>query len=68
MTTHEPATPFWDGYRRSPEMTDKLVAAFRNALEANPESRACQILARRSYLFRDLWDEWDEDLLDLLEH
>lgn len=68
MTTHEPATPFWDGYRRSPEMTKLLVNAFRSALESNPEMRIAQLLANnglpdRPYLFHI----YDEDFLDLLE-
>ncbi len=60
-----PATPFSEGYRRSPEMTTKLVAAIAAALHTFPEQRLGQIIAN-AVRGCDLFGLYDEDLVDRL--
>jgi hypothetical protein len=44
MTDVTPATQFWDGYTRSPEVAEQLIAAIRDALYAFPTQRLGQII------------------------
>lgn len=53
-----PATPFWQGYERSTEVTALLVSAIRAALYARPEERLGQLLT--NVLGDDLFSVWDE--------
>ena len=62
-----PDTQFWDGYIRSPEMTERLVAAFKTTLEAHPETRAAQLLALLGLPDKPvMYHFYDEDFLILL--
>lgn len=60
----EPATPFWEGYRRSPEIEAQLVAAITHALHTNPTQRFGQLVVN---LFgADPFYVWDEDAISTL--
>ena len=61
--------PEWlfKGYERTPEMTEKLVAALRAALEAHPEQRLGQVICNYAVpQGRDLFCVYDEIVLDRL--
>jgi hypothetical protein len=63
----EPATPFWEGYKRTPEQTANLVAALSTALYTYDTMRVGQFLVN---LARgdDLFNMWDEELLSRIEN
>lgn len=60
----EPATPFWEGYKRSPEMVNEIVEALRLALYVSPTERVGQMLS--NIFGDDLRNLWDEDLVKRL--
>ena len=63
--------PFWQGYSRSPEVTERLISAIRAALYASPSERLGQILLNclpsDGYGQTDLFGVFDEDVIDALE-
>lgn len=63
-------TDFWKGYTRDPEMTEKVIAALRDAIYANPEMRIGQLLDNAlgpTIGFNsDLFNVYDETLLESL--
>jgi hypothetical protein len=62
----KPATPFMAGYSRSPEVTEQLVAAVRDALYALPTLRLGQLLSNvETY---DLFNIHDEDIIKALRN
>ena len=65
-----PAQNFWEGYTRSPEVTEKLVQTIKEALEAHPRQRLGQLIINSMSLTRqkqDLWNVWDEEMIELLQ-
>lgn len=56
-----PATPFWDGYERSPDTVDVLVEAVRAALYAHPNQRLGQLITN-AIGDRNLFSIYDEAL------
>lgn len=60
----EPATPFWQGYERSPDTVNEIVEALRAALYASPTERVGQLLS--NVFGDDLRHLWDEDLVTRL--
>lgn len=60
-----PATPFWEGYKRPPQMTADLIAALSEVLYARPEQRVGQLLANLTS-DGDLFTIYDEGLLAAL--
>ncbi len=71
MTDVTPATPFWDGYSRSPEVTEQLIAAIRDALYAFPSMRLGQILDNSMFDFYDsvdIVDLYDEHMISNLRN
>lgn len=65
MTDVTPATPFWDGYTRSPEVTEQLIAVIRDALYAFPSMRLGQILDNSNPRQLDFYDS--VDIIDLYD-
>lgn len=63
----DPATPFWQGYKRPPEMTAKLIAALSKALYEHDTMRLGQFLVNIAQ-GDDLFNLWDESWLDRIEH
>lgn len=66
MNTTPPANPFWQGYTRSPEVTERLLASLRAALYAHPQQRLGQILAN-SLGEKDMFNIYDEDVSAALD-
>lgn len=54
------------GYTREPEVTEKLVAALRDALYANPEMRLGQLLINVTGR-EELWNVYDETFIHQLQ-
>lgn len=63
----EPATPFWQGYRRSDDVHVALIHALSDFLRARPTQRFGQALANLDLQGRDPWSVWDEDWIKLLK-
>lgn len=60
-----------ESYKRSPEMTEKLIAAISFALRAHPEQRLGQLITNIPRIHMDLgdvniWNLYDEKWLELL--
>ena len=62
MSTVPPATPFWHGYKRPPQMTADLIAALSAVLYAHPEQRLGQIITNVAHQ-DDPFTVYDENLL-----
>lgn len=63
----EPATPFWEGYVRSPEIEAQLIDAVARAIKAQPTMRLGQLMI--NLLGRDpslMWNVYDEDTIRML--
>lgn len=60
-----PATPFWEGYKRSEEINDQLIQAIEEALKAQPTMRFCQMLMVALGV-RDHWNTYDEVVIQKL--
>ena len=57
-----PATPFWQGYKRPPQMTADLIATLSELLYAHPEQRFGQVIDNACHR-ADLFNIYDENLL-----
>lgn len=63
----EPSQGFWQGHKRSPEVSEELIAVLSNAIRKYPEQRLGQIIINTmgdssSYL----WNVWDENWIAAL--
>lgn len=60
-----PATPFWEGYKRSPATHNQLMQAISEVLTAHPTMRFAHVL----YIAlgaEDQWNTYDETVISKL--
>lgn len=58
---------FMKGYTRTPEMTEKLIAALSFALRANPTLRMGQLITNAvNGQYYDIFNKYDENWIKLL--
>lgn len=62
----EPSQPFWQGHKRTPEVTAQLINALSKSLYENPEYRLGQLLSIVAG-DRNVWNIWDETWITALD-